>query len=236
MAVRFKTPLLRVFSGGEKDGVSVEQGHAWIVEGLRAGRGLRRRARCDPGPGEPWPVRRAGRSGARHHRGRGLAGPAGQSRYGQLPAGQSESRSPRPPIWPTWPAYVHLKDFRRLGAGEQVAESYTALDGAAIVGTVIGAGDVDLPAVLTTLREAAGYMGWLSIEYEGRRRRQAGAGGEPAGDPAADRRTGLPDQPRQHAGRGPRAPTRGRPYWSPGTTGGRGRRAPTTLPAPVART
>ena len=34
------------------------------------------------------------------------------------------------------------------------------------MGTVIGEGDVDLRAVLTTLR-AAGYDGWLSIEYEG---------------------------------------------------------------------
>ncbi len=62
--------------------------------------------------------------------------------------------------------YVHLKDFRRLGEGETADESYGALDGSRYVGTVIGQGDVDLPAVLGHLR-SAGYDGWLSIEYEG---------------------------------------------------------------------
>ena len=63
-------------------------------------------------------------------------------------------------------AYVHLKDFRRRGRDEQVSESYAALDGSHFVGTAIGAGEVDLRAVLATLREA-GYDGWLSIEFEG---------------------------------------------------------------------
>ena len=63
-------------------------------------------------------------------------------------------------------AYVHLKDFRAVRPDEQVEEAYTGLDGHRYVGTVIGAGDVDLRAVLAALRDAR-YDGWLSIEYEG---------------------------------------------------------------------
>src|SRR5256885_1997701 len=37
VAEQLETPLLRVFSGSEKEGVSFEDGFHWIVKGLREG-------------------------------------------------------------------------------------------------------------------------------------------------------------------------------------------------------
>ncbi|MCB0051031.1 MAG: hypothetical protein KDE01_34735, partial [Caldilineaceae bacterium] len=41
-----------------------------------------------------------------------------------------------------------------------------ALDGTPFTGAVVGQGQVDLPAIVALL-DAAGYGGWLSLEYEG---------------------------------------------------------------------
>ena len=62
-------------------------------------------------------------------------------------------------------ALVHLKDFRRARPDE-TEHIYKALDGAAFTGAVVGQGQVDLPAIVKLL-DAAGYGGWLSLEYEG---------------------------------------------------------------------
>jgi sugar phosphate isomerase/epimerase len=60
---------------------------------------------------------------------------------------------------------VHFKDFRAAKPGE-TENVYEGLNGARVVGTAIGEGDVDLPAVVKVLRDA-GYDGFLTIEYEG---------------------------------------------------------------------
>lgn len=57
-------------------------------------------------------------------------------------------------------ALVHFKDFKKSNTG------YTALDGQKYEGTIIGQGEVDLPKIVSILREN-GYSGALSIEYEG---------------------------------------------------------------------
>lgn len=165
MAVRFKTNLLRVFSGGEKGGVSVEQGHAWIVEGLREG------AAYAAERGVTLALENHGLFAGRADQVRGIIEAVGSPALrANIDTGNFLLVNQNPVAAATdladLAAYVHLKDFRALAPGEQVAESYTALDGSRYVGTVIGEGDVDLRAVLTTLR-AAGYDGWLSIEYEG---------------------------------------------------------------------
>jgi sugar phosphate isomerase/epimerase len=60
---------------------------------------------------------------------------------------------------------VHLKDFRRARPDE-TEHVYKALDGLPFTGAVVGQGAVDLPAIVGLL-DAAGYTGWLSLEYEG---------------------------------------------------------------------
>lgn len=60
---------------------------------------------------------------------------------------------------------VHFKDFR-AAKPEETDHVYEGLNGARVVGTAIGEGDVDLPAVVKLLADA-GYDGFLTIEYEG---------------------------------------------------------------------
>lgn len=165
MAVRLKTDLLRVFSGNEKEGVGEDEGYAWIVDGLWAGAAYAQER------GVTLALENHGLFAGRAEGVRRIIAAVGSPALrANVDTGNFLLVNQDPTAAATdladIAAYVHLKDFRRLGANEHVSESYTALDGSRYVGTVIGAGDVDLRAVLAALR-AAGYDGWLSIEYEG---------------------------------------------------------------------
>lgn len=164
-AWRLGATMLRVFSGGEKDGVRPEQGYEWIVEGLRDG------AAYAAAHGVTLALENhglfAGRADQVHRIIADVSSPALRATIdtgnfllvNQDPVAAARSLAPLA-------AYVHLKDFRLVGAGEQVEHAYTGLGGVRCAGTTIGAGDVDLPGVIAALR-AGGYDGWLSIEYEG---------------------------------------------------------------------
>lgn len=165
MARRLGTGLLRVFSGGEKPGVSPQQGHQWIVAGLREG------AAYAAERGVTLALENHGLFAGRADQVRAIIEEVGSPALranvdtgnfllvNQDPADAARDLA-------ALAAYVHLKDFRALRPGEEAAESYSALDGSRYAGTAIGDGAVDLPAVLARLRDA-GYDGWLSIEYEG---------------------------------------------------------------------
>ncbi len=164
-ARRLETALLRVFSGGEKPGVAPAQGHAWIVAGLREG------AAYAAEQGVTLALENHGLFAGRADQVRAIVeevdSPALRANVDTgnfLLVNQSPTDAARELAGLA--AYVHLKDFRTLQPGEEAAESYAGLDGSRYVGTVIGDGEVDLPAVLAGLR-GAGYDGWLSIEYEG---------------------------------------------------------------------
>jgi sugar phosphate isomerase/epimerase len=165
VAKQLGTSLLRVFSGGEKAGVSPEEGHAWIVDGLREGAAYAARH------GVTLALENHGLFAGRADQVRCIVDSVGSPflranidtgnflLVSQNPVDAARELGPLA-------AYVHLKDFRAVGPGEQVEEAYTGLGDRRYVGTVIGAWDVDLRAVLAALRDA-GYDGWLSIEYEG---------------------------------------------------------------------
>jgi sugar phosphate isomerase/epimerase len=63
-------------------------------------------------------------------------------------------------------AHVHLKDFKKVNAGDSEGKTYTSLSGSVYAGRVPGEGDVDLRFILSRLKKS-GYAGWLSVEYEG---------------------------------------------------------------------
>ena len=62
-------------------------------------------------------------------------------------------------------AMVHFKDFKEAPADHQ-GWAYTSSDGLKYIGTAIGEGDVALESCVDELK-AAGFDGWLNIEYEG---------------------------------------------------------------------
>jgi sugar phosphate isomerase/epimerase len=165
MARRLGAPRLRVFSGSEKDGVSPDQGFDWIVDGLRTG------AVYAAEQGITLVLENhglfAGRADQVQRIIETVASPALRA---NLDTGNFllVNQDPVAAIRDLAPlaGYVHLKDFRRLPDGAESPDAYTGIDGDRYEGTVIGEGEVDLPAALDALR-AAGYDGWLSIEYEG---------------------------------------------------------------------
>jgi sugar phosphate isomerase/epimerase len=61
-------------------------------------------------------------------------------------------------------AMVHFKDFK-LMPDEYSGPAFTAVDGLKFAGTAIGEGDVALADCLASLR-AAGFDGWINVEYE----------------------------------------------------------------------
>ncbi len=164
-ARRLGTQLLRVFSGSEKPGVAVEDGVRWIVDGLRAGAAYAAEHQVTLVLENHGLF--AGRADQIRRIIEEVDAPALRANIDTgnfLLVNQDPVRAARDLA--ALAAYVHLKDFRALGHDEHVAEAYTGLDGARFVGMVIGAGDVQLGAVLGALRDAS-YDGWLSIEYEG---------------------------------------------------------------------
>ncbi|MGA2548095.1 MAG: sugar phosphate isomerase/epimerase family protein [Rectinemataceae bacterium] len=61
-------------------------------------------------------------------------------------------------------SFVHLKDFRRAASEERRCQSGS--DGHYFIGCPLGAGLVDIDALVAALR-LSGYGGYLSVEYEG---------------------------------------------------------------------
>lgn len=64
--------------------------------------------------------------------------------------------------------HCHAKDFhvKPSGAADPGAGWFRSRGGAYLRGSIVGHGDVDVPGCIAALR-AAGYDGWLAIEFEG---------------------------------------------------------------------
>ncbi len=163
-AVELGTDLLRVFSGDAREGVTQDQGNAWILEGLSAG------AAYAESRGVTLALENHGRFAGRSDQVRDITEQVGSPALrvnfdtgNFLPVGQDPVAAARELA--EWIVLVHLKDIRRAGDNEP---SHVFLDpaGQLLTGSVIGDGLVDLPALMTMLRET-GYAGWLSLEFEG---------------------------------------------------------------------
>lgn len=163
-AANFEVDRIRVFSGNHKEGLSFEDGLEWIIEGLGAAAAY----------AEPRGIvlalenhgLMAGRSDQVGQIIDAVDSPSLRANLdtgnfllvGQNPTDAARDLADRV-------ALVHLKDFRQA-TEEDDGRVYTGLDGIGYVGTAVGDGAVDLPAILDILAEA-GYDGWLSLEYEG---------------------------------------------------------------------
>jgi sugar phosphate isomerase/epimerase len=167
-ALRFGAGVVRVFAGDVSEGISFEQARAWIVEGLTsasvfahergvrlalenhgklAGRGDQVRALIDE---------------VRDRSGNGALG-ANPDTGNFLLVNQPSHEAIQQVA--AYAYMVHFKDFKAKPAGYE-GYAYGALDGSQWVGTAVGEGDVHLETCIETLR-AAGFDGWLSVEYEG---------------------------------------------------------------------
>ncbi len=156
--------LMRVFSGNAKEGYSLEDGLDWIVDGLVQG------ARYAESKGVVMALENHGLMAGRSDQVRGIIDAVGSPALRanvdtgnfllvqQNPTDAARSLA-------DLVALVHLKDFRRA-APDETDHVYYGLDGAGYTGTVVGEGQVELAEIVKIL-QAAGYDGWLSLEYEG---------------------------------------------------------------------
>ena len=164
VADRLGVRTLRVFSGNAKPGYAFEDGLAWIVEGLAASAEHAQRYHVTLALENHGLM--AGRSDQVQQVIAAVGSPALRANIdtgnfllvGQNPTDAAQELAPLA-------ALVHLKDFR-CARPDETEHIYKALDGTPFTGAVVGQGQVDLPAIVKLL-DAAGYGGWLSLEYEG---------------------------------------------------------------------
>jgi len=164
IALALGVNLMRVFSGSYLEGLSQEEGMSWILEGLSAGAAYAERQ------GVALALENHGRFAGRSDQARdiiaGVGSPALRVNLDTgnfLLMGQDPLEAARDLA--DMIALVHLKDLRRATADEP-GHIFADPDGQLLTGSVIGAGLVDLPAMIALLGEI-GYSGWLSLEYEG---------------------------------------------------------------------
>ena len=164
IALDLGVDLLRVFSGSARQGVSQEQGLAWILDGLSAG------AAYAEARGVTLALENHGRFAGRSDQVRDIIeqvnSPALRVNFDTgnfLPVGQDPLAAARELA--EWVSLVHLKDMGLALPGES-GHVFSDPDGRALTGCVVGKGLVDLAGVYTVL-DAAGYDGWHSLEYEG---------------------------------------------------------------------
>ncbi len=156
--------LVRVFSGNHRDHYTFEQGLGWIIDGLSDS------ATYAHQHGVVLALENHGLMAGRSDQVKaiiekvnspGLRANLDTGNFllvGQNPVEAAQELAPLV-------ALVHLKDFR-VARPDETIHVYKGLDGVDLTGTVTGEGMVDLPKVISILR-AAGYEGWLSLEYEG---------------------------------------------------------------------
>jgi sugar phosphate isomerase/epimerase len=156
--------LMRVFSGNHKEGYTLSDGMEWIIEGLNDGAEYARQH------GVVLALENHGLMAGRSDQVREIIERVNSpSLRANLDTGNfllvGEDPTDAAHALSDLVALVHLKDFAKAPEG-QTAHVYKGLDGVPYTGAVVGEGQVDLPHIVSILREA-GYDGWLSLEYEG---------------------------------------------------------------------
>lgn len=154
-AASFGAPLVLVVPGAVGEGISFERACAWTAQGLREALAVATEL------GMVLTVEQMGSARALCHRGehlRALVQAVDSPHFGLtydagnfLLTGEDCAR-PLAELAP-WVRHVHFKDWKRDANG-------------AWTGVALGQGAVPLGAIYDTLR-AAGYEGYISVEYEG---------------------------------------------------------------------
>ena len=164
VAAQLGAGLLRVFSGDQIPGYSLEQGINWVVDSLAAG------ADYASSQGITLALENHGHVAGRSEQVRGIieavSSPALRANLDTgnfLLVGQNPLQAASALV--DLVALVHLKDFT-YAAPDETGHVYQGLDGKSYTGSIVGEGLVDLAGIHSVLA-GHGYDGWLSLEYEG---------------------------------------------------------------------
>ncbi|MGQ9629210.1 MAG: sugar phosphate isomerase/epimerase family protein [bacterium] len=163
VASELGAPVLRVFSGNLKEGLSFDGARGWIVEGMRSVVPVAERY------GITLALENHGLLAGRSEQIRGVLDDVGSKFLrANIDTGNfllvDESPLEAVRNLADRAALVHLKDFKKVKPG--TPHSYKSIKGEHFQGTVIGEGEVPLREILKELK-AKEYSGYLSIEFEG---------------------------------------------------------------------
>ncbi|SFI75478.1 Sugar phosphate isomerase/epimerase [Paenibacillus sp. UNC496MF] len=171
MAALLGARIVRVFAGDVKDGIGYDQGKTWIAQGLTEAAAYaqsRDIVLCLENHGVF-----AGRSEQVLELIRQVDSPALRSTF-DMGNFLLVDQEPGPSFQELGPyiSHVHAKDFKRVPEG--TPGTYRTLGGQAYyVGVAPTEGDAGAADIVARL-EGIGYMGWLSVEYEGQEEQKAG--------------------------------------------------------------
>ena len=164
VAAQLGAGLLRVFSGDQIPGFSLEQGINWVVDSLATG------ADYAASQGVTLALENHGHVAGRSEQVHGIIeavnSPALRANLDTgnfLLVGQDPLQAAKALV--DLVALVHLKDFT-YAAPDETGHVYQGLDGKRYTGSIVGEGLVDLAGIYSVLARH-GYDGWLSLEYEG---------------------------------------------------------------------
>lgn len=161
-AVLLETKNLRIFSGSSKEGITYEQGKAWIIDSMKEC------ASYAEEKGITMVLENHGLFAGKSIQVKGIIETIGSHALKAntdtgnfLLVGEKPFDAVKNLVNNI--GFVHFKDFRKVNEGE---DCYTSLDGFKYQGTIIGEGEVPLKEIVDFLYDK-GYEGYLSIEYEG---------------------------------------------------------------------
>ena len=171
MAKYFGTKVVRVFAGDLAEGIEFNDGRCWIVEGLQAAAAYAEKH------GITLALENHGLLAGKGAQVQGIIEDVNSPALkATIDTGNfllvDEAPTDAVKVLAPLAGHVHFKDFRLAKEGE--SPSYPALSGKRFAGTIIGEGQVGTKEVLSILK-AAGYDGWLSVEFEGLEEEEFGA-------------------------------------------------------------
>lgn len=162
-AVRFGAKVVRVFAGSPQPDIGLSDAFDWIVSSFREVVGYAQ------DNGVTLALENHGALAGRSDQVALILDAVGSSALGANPDTGNfllVHDTPHEAVARLAPraAMVHFKDFKLMPDAYD-GPAYTATDGLKFMGTAIGEGDVALADCLASLR-AAGFAGWVNVEYE----------------------------------------------------------------------
>jgi sugar phosphate isomerase/epimerase len=162
-AVYFGAKTVRVFAGDVRPGLTLETVFAWIVAGLREA------ADYAHDRGITLALENHGSLAGRSHQVSEILDAVGSPALKANPDTGNfllvhQASHEAVAALASRAGMVHFKDFKPV-PDDYTGFAYTSIDGVKFAGQAVGEGIVDLPHCLQSLK-AAGFDGWLNIEYE----------------------------------------------------------------------
>lgn len=165
-ALELGAMIMRVFSGNNKDGMSLDMAEDWIVECFQEAAPLAEQK------GITMVLENHGLLAGKSYQVKNIIDrTCSKALKSNADVGNfmlvNENPLDAVKLLKDQIGFLHLKDLKKADSTEADSKvCYTAIDGSVYQGVVLGKGDVPIPEIINYMK-ASGYQGFLSIEFEG---------------------------------------------------------------------